>query len=286
MKAVFSVVFLLLAWPAAGQSDSAGVARNRIRPVVAVTAVGYFGSMAALNEVWYAQYPRQSFRFFNDGPEWKQIDKVGHFYSTFHVSRTAAQALRWAHVTPEKAVLWSSVAAFAMISSIEVFDGFSAGYGASASDLAANCLGASFFFFQQSRWSEVRIHPKFSFHRTPLARLRPELLGNGLHEELLKDYNGQTYWLSFDMNKFTRFPAWLNICVGYGAEDMIRGRPQPADSFSPYRQYYLGLDFDLTGIRTRSKWVKSLLFVANLIRLPAPAIAFSRRNTKVHLLYF
>jgi hypothetical protein len=242
--------------------------------------------LLALNQVWYAQYPRQSFRFFNDATEWQQVDKVGHFYSAFQVSHAVTRTLQWTQLPRNQAAWWGSVTAFAMTSSIEVLDGFSAGYGASASDLAANFLGSGLFLTQGLYWNEVRIQPKFSFHRTSLASQRPELLGNGLAQELIKDYNGQTYWLSFDMDKFIRFPAWLNVSIGYGAHDMIRGVPLSTDAITPYRQYYLGLDFDLTAIRTRSKWVKSLLFVANMIRLPAPAIEFSSRGTKVYALYF
>lgn len=286
MKALFSVGLLVVALPGWCQRDSSTIDRKRLTALVVTTGLGYTGSLIALNQIWYAQYPRQSFRFFNDAAEWKQVDKVGHLYSSFQLSHAAARTLRWANVSPKKAALWGSVAAFAMTSSIEVFDGFSAGYGASGSDLAANFLGSSLFLAQAAGWGEVRIHPKFSFHRTPLASLRPDLLGSGLHEEFIKDYNGQTYWLSVDMDKFTRFPAWLNVSVGYGAHDMTRGVPLPSDALTPYRQYYLGIDLDLTAIRTRSKWVKSLLFVANMIRLPAPAIEFSSRGAKVYALYF
>ena len=38
------------------------------------------------------------------------------------------------------------------------------------------------------------LHPKFSFHQTKFASQRPETLGASLNEQILKDYNGQTYW--------------------------------------------------------------------------------------------
>lgn len=286
MKAATSLLLMFCCARAAGQPVPEAPDKTRLTVLISASSIGYTGSLVALNEVWYAQYPRQSFRFFNDAREWQQMDKVGHLYSAFQLSNVASRTLKWARVSPAKTALWGSVAAFAMTSSIEIFDGFSAGYGASASDLAANFLGSSLYLAQEAAWGEVRIQPKFSFHRTALAPERPELLGNGLHEELIKDYNGQTYWLSFDMDKFMRFPKWLNLCVGYGAHDMVRGIPQPGDSFTPYRQFYLGLDFDVNAIPTRSKWVRSLLFVANMIRLPAPAIEFARNRTRIHGFYF
>jgi hypothetical protein len=45
-----------------------------------------------------------------------------------------------------------------------------------------------------------RITPKFSFHTTQYAQYRPNVLGSSLAEQILKDYNGQTYWLSVNLH--------------------------------------------------------------------------------------
>ncbi|NJM25882.1 MAG: DUF2279 domain-containing protein, partial [Bacteroidia bacterium] len=108
-----------------------------------------------------------------------------------------------------------------MLVPVEIFDGFSDAYGASAGDLIADAAGPLLYLGQKALWQEVRIHPKFSFHQTRYAPMRPDLLGDNLTSEVLKDYNGQTYWLSVDVDKFIQFPRWLNIAVGYGAEEMI-----------------------------------------------------------------
>jgi hypothetical protein len=119
--------------------------------------------------------------------------------------------------------------------------------------------------------------------------MRPEVLGDGLMEEILKDYNGQTYWLSFDISKFTKkaFPKWLNIAVGYGAEEMIYATDAANEEagLDPYRQWYLGLDLDLTHIRSRSGFVNTALFFVNMIRIPAPAVEFSRKKVHFHWFY-
>ncbi|HYI78258.1 MAG TPA: DUF2279 domain-containing protein, partial [Chryseolinea sp.] len=114
-------------------------------------------------------------------------------------------------------------------------------------------------------------------------------LGNDLPSELLKDYNGQTFWLSVDMDKFIKFPRWLNFAAGYGAEGMIYARDyQNAEAGypEPYRQYYLSIDFDLRAIRSRSKAVNTLLFFANMIKIPAPTLEFSKDGVKFKPLYF
>jgi hypothetical protein len=248
----------------------------------------YSVGMIGLNEAWYSQSPRQSFHFFNDATEWKQMDKVGHAFTAFQLSNTSHKLLTWANSREKKRALVSAVAGFSILSSIEVFDGFSSSYGASLSDVAANATGSLLFYSQLIGWKEIRIHTKFSFTRSRMASLRPNVLGDGLGQEILKDYNGQTYWLCADMDKFMPFPKWLNLAVGYGAENMkyARDSENQLEGFNPSRQLYLSLDFDLTAIKTKSKLVKGLVYFVNMVKLPAPALEFSTSGVKAHWLYF
>ncbi len=59
-------------------------------------------------------------------------------------------------------------------------------------------------------------------HQTKWAQQRPETLGKSLQRtNILKDYNGQTIWLSFNIHSFTKdsfLPKWLSLAVGYGGE--------------------------------------------------------------------
>lgn len=262
---------------------------KKLRIMAAGAAITYTAAMVGLNQIWYKDNQRKSFYFFNDNAEWKQMDKIGHFYSAFYLSYGTAHILRSQHVRPSKADLIAALTGFGMMLPIEIMDGFSKDYGASVGDLIANGAGSAFYLLQRYQWNEVRIYPKFSFHRTSYPPLRPNILGNGLTEEIIKDYNGQTYWLSFDMDRFIAFPKWLNVAVGYGAEGMIYARDaqHPTEGFAlPYRQYYLSLDFDLSGIRTRSKAIKTLLFVANMIKIPAPTLGMSKNGLRFYPLYF
>ena len=90
------------------------------------------------------------------------------------------------------------------------------------------------------------------------------------------------------------FPKWLSLAIGYGTEGMIGARTnailvdgEVIPQFPRYRQYYLGLDFDLARIETKSKLLNGLFKVINIVRLPAPAIEFNQgRETKFYWLYF
>ncbi len=143
-------------------------------------------------------------------------------------------------------------------------------------------------------WEEQRITFKYSFHQTKFAEKRPERLGTNFLEQTIKDYNGQTYWLSANIHSFTKggkIPKWLNIAFGYGADGMLTG-----DEYSNIlefpdqeriRQYYLSLDVDLGRIETNSRLLKSLFNVINFIKIPAPTFEInSNGKLKFHYLYF
>src|SRR5690606_2203016 len=132
-----------------------------------------------------------------------------------------------------------------------------------------------------------------SFYPSSLASKRPELLGDGLHEEIIKDYNAMTFWLSFDISRLlgdqNNFPKWLNIALGYGGNGMISSNDKTSEAmgYDPYRQYYLAIDIDLSHIKTESKFLKALLFMGNMIHLPSPALEFNRKKGLVfHPVHF
>lgn len=262
--------------------------KKRQKAVIIGSSGSYAASLVVLTAAWYSQSNRQSFRFFNDAREWKQMDKLGHTFSGFQIAAISSATWQWSGVSKQNSDRIGSLISLGIMSSIEVLDGFSAGYGASVSDVVANAAGTGLYWGQQALWNETRIYPKYSFHRTRYAPIRPSLLGNGLAEEILKDYNGQTQWLSVDMDKFMRFPKWLNFSLGMGAEGMVYATDESniQAGYTPYRKFFIGLDFDLTAFKSRNKTLNTLIFIANMVRLPAPALEFSQRKTKGHLLYF
>lgn len=273
------------------ESDS--LDRKKLNKYIAVAAVGYTGALVGLNHVWYSQHPREGFHFFNDNKDWKQLDKVGHFYNAFQISHVGIEALKSTGLSSGKSHLWGGLLGIMMLTPIEVLDGFSSEYGASWGDVIANFSGSALVYTQYVLWDEVSISPKFSFAPSSLANKRPALLGDGLHEEIIKDYNGMTFWLSFDLysllGRENKFPKWLNIAVGYGGNGMISSNDNSSENmgYDPFRQYYLAIDFDLTHIKTESKFLKALIFMGNMIHLPSPALEFNRKKgLRFHPLHF
>lgn len=243
--------------------------------------------MLALGSAWYSPQWVSTFHFFDDLPEWKQMDKLAHLCWTFHVSVLAARLMRWAGLENPRAGRAGALMGFCLVSGIEVFDGFSVAYGASVYDILANALGAMAYLGQQAFWKNIFLWPKFSFHPTAFAPLRPDVLGNSWLEEMLKDYNGQTFWYRVRIPKLP-LPRWLNLAVGTGADGMIYGRDfqNQAANLNPERKYFISVDLDFSYISTPSRPLRSLLYVINIIKVPAPTLELSARGVRFHAIYF
>jgi uncharacterized protein YfiM (DUF2279 family) len=253
------------------------------------------GALIGLNQLWYADYPKSDFQIVNDNAEWLQMDKVGHVFSSYHLGRLSADALKWSGVSRKNQLIYGATSGLVFLTAVEVFDGYSAEWGFSYGDLAANAGGTLLYVGQELAWKEQRIVPKFSFHTTEYASARPNVLGSSFSEQILKDYNGQTYWLSANIDSFfkqSKIPKWLNIAVGYGAEGMITGEDELVNTvFFPEkertRQFYLSFDADLTKIKTNSHVLKTVFSLVNTIKIPAPTFEIkSSGGSKFHFLYF
>ncbi|WP_242927183.1 DUF2279 domain-containing protein [Pontibacter vulgaris] len=274
-------------------SVQAPVNKKRLLILGSSFAAGYTGMLVSLNEAWYQNQERTDFHFFNDNHQWKQVDKAGHFWSAFHESRAGIDMLRWAGVADKKAILYGGLLGVVLQTPIEVFDGYQSDYGASVGDLVANTVGSAAVVAQELAWREVRIMPKYSFHTTRYADVRPNVLGNNLTEQALKDYNGQTYWLSVNPSAFltveSRFPKWLNMAVGYGAEEIVYNSKagNEAAGFNAHRQYYLSPDLNLLHFKGRNKILNTALYILSAIKIPAPTLEYTSKNgLKAHALYF
>lgn len=256
----------------------------------------YAGSMIGLYQVWYKNYPQSSFHFINDNKEWLQMDKMGHAFTAYNEGVYGYEMMRWAGLPEKKAVWFGGGLGFLLQTPIEILDGFSAHWGASAGDLVANTSGSALFIAQQLAWQEQKIQLKFSFTPSPYAKQNPALLGSNFPERLIKDYNGQTYWLSAgirDLTGIQKIPGWLNLAVGYSGDGMLRGTEtdQIADpefsSIARARQYYLSLDVNFLKLEPKKPWLRKVCTVIACLKVPAPALEYhENKGFRFNFLYF
>ena len=276
------------------KSDSLHAKRRNAVYITEATVASL--TLVGMHQLWYANYDSSSFQTINDSNDWLQMDKAGHAMAAYYVGKMGMNALDWAGESKKNQLLYGATLGFGFLSVVEIFDGFSKEWGFSPTDIAANAAGAGLLIGQELLWDEQRIILKYSFHTTKYANQRPALLGENFLEQTLKDYNGQTYWLSANLWSFgkdSNLPKWINIAFGYGAEGMISGNNKhfvnnnTISLTDRYRQLYLSLDVDLTKIKTKSKLLQTLFSTINFIKIPAPTVEINTNgNTKFYWLYF
>jgi hypothetical protein len=273
----------------------------------------YAGFSVGLWQAWYKDYDLGPFHTFNDLGEWQQMDKVGHVFSAYIQSYYCMRGARWTGMRHPSSTWTGFAVGNLLMMTIETMDGFSTKWGFSFGDIAANLTGSGLMVAQEYLWGEQRIRAKVSsdifseypqyslrainaYETTTLAARAENLFGSSFGEKFLKDYNRQIDWASVNLWSFfpereiSRFPRWLNVAVGYSAENMYGGFRNewktdngvkyvlPDNIYPRYRQVFLSLDVDLSRIRTRSRFLHTLLDAVNWLKIPAPALEITTQG--------
>ncbi len=243
------------------------------------------GTLLGLSSAWY-NGNSSHFHAFNDASEWLQLDKVGHFTTSYQIVRINSQILTWSGIPERKALNYSLLQTLAYMTTIEVLDGFDPTYGASFSDLGANSAGALLAYFQLKSKRAQAFTFKYSYRESGLSAYRPALLGKNFPERLLKDYNAQTYWLSINLRDITRIdaiPDWINLAIGYGGTGMVGGKYNPIfnekgqriPQLDRNREWSLSFDLNTDRIFKKKRGVNRALRIVSFIKIPLPGIKFS-----------
>ncbi|MBK6527675.1 MAG: DUF2279 domain-containing protein [Crocinitomicaceae bacterium] len=261
-------------------------------------AVAWGGSIGALQFVWYDDFAKSKFHIFDDHQEWQQMDKMGHMITSWNFARASGDLFEWSGINHRTSSIIGAAYSIGYMTTFEMLDGFNAVWGFSWSDVAYNSLGSLTYWSQEFLWNHQYAKFKFSCHNSGLADYRPDVLGSDFASRTLKDYNGQTYWMSFNpvywFTEKSKIPAWINLSLGYSIEDQLYGdgsiyisqNGNTQMTFAPYRQYYLSFDIDFEEIPVSKPWLKFLLRSINVIKVPFPALEFSEKGIQVKALYF
>lgn len=265
--------------------------QKRITWLSASLGIMHSASFLGLYELWYKENQSSRFYFF-DSREWYNLDKAGHFTTSFHISRNANSLYRWAGLSSKHSMVAGSLVSIGFQTSFEILDGFSKGYGFSAMDALTNFAGTAFFAGQAKLWGEPKIVPKFSFQPSGLAQYRPNHLGKNIFQQIFKDYNGQTYWLSANIHGLlpsrSKFPKWVAVSFGYGANGMFDAKVSP-DFYKqfepgtfpiirPSNEFIFSLDIDLHRIKTGILPLDYMLGFFGFLKFPAPGLVWNNHS--------
>jgi len=249
----------------------------------------YSLGLVAMNELWYKNYPKSNFHFINDNSSWLQMDKMGHIATSYYSGVNGIKLYRWAGIDDKKAIWIGGLRGTFYNSIIEILDGFSENWGASMGDFASNSFGSFIAISQELYWKEQRILIKYSYSRSDLSYQNSELFGDNFFQRTFKDYNGQTYWISMNINSIFRvdnsqFPDWLNLALGHSAKGMTS--PNNTTNDGRYRQFFLSFDIDLMRIKSKNKILNVLSNVFGYIKIPFPTIEYTNNQFTLHPIYF
>lgn len=287
--------------------------------ITAGIGAGIYSSVSVgLYYTWYKDFELGGFRTFDDSREWLQMDKTGHWITTYNEAQWIYDGARWTGLNKKKSLIMAGVVSTMLQGTVEVMDGFSEKWGFSWSDVGFNTLGMASFVAQQAIWDEQRILFKASSNwqtapnfmvtsvdgsaTSSLRQRSDELFGTGIAERYLKDYNAVTAWASVNVRSFapdSKWPKWLNVAVGYGASHLYGGFENewtdeegntfvvPEEVFPRQRQYFLSLDIDFRRIPTKKRWLKTIFNILNFAKFPAPALEVTGLGVvKMHPIYF
>jgi hypothetical protein len=265
LPALVLIVALILS-PARAQ-DTSNVNPVRLAVVSGVTLGTVIPVHIYQQTAWW-QGPRAPFRFENDWIYALNVDKLGHMYAGYLLSRTFGYLLEWTGFSEHTSVFFGSVLGLSYQMYVEVEDGFHRVYGFSPGDAFFNILGATIPLAQWTFPVLRNFTLKYSY--LPSTQYKDELKA-GQGKAFLDDYEGTTVWLGVDphflMGKSLSeaVPPWLGLAFGVGARDLNL-------SGGGRRQATLALDFNLSKIGTESEFLRGLFTLLDVIHLPAPGI--------------
>ena len=227
---------------------------------------GSVGVIALSIDEAYYQDRRVKFHFARDrngNLTWfenrhRAMDKFGHIYSTSLFSENIYFLSRWSGYSNKTASITAASASIALLGAMEVWDAHFQRWGFSIGDFIANVAGGLYPVAQQNIDFLQATDYKMSYNF-----IRTKSPDHGIH-----DYENMTFWLTFNpraalpSDYLNWFPNWLNIALGVGLDSYQSQR----------REIYIGLDYNLKRIRTKSILLSHLIAVMDRFHLPAPAI--------------
>ena len=255
-------------------------------------------SLVGINEVWYKNYARSDFHFFDDLKEWNGMDKIGHACTSYQLNKISHSLFKKNNI--KKPLLKSSVYTFGYMLGVELLDGYSTEWGFSIYDVIGNGLGTILYTFQERKFKNQPFKIKFSSHKSTYASCRPSLLGENRLQQILKDYNGQTYWLTFNYNelwnKRIKLFDYIDFAFGYSIDGFTGGHNNPeisscnclindCNNLKRTSQFIFSVDLNTSKIKNKHPILGKFLLPFDIVKIPFPA--FILNNSKnFKLIYF
>lgn len=163
-------------------------------------------------------------------------DKMGHAFSSYAVTNVLADRLLRQGRSRQRASLSAAITTQAIMTYVEIFDGFSVDHGFSYEDVVMNLLGTGLAY---ARTVNPKVHDLIDF------RMEYEPSGyNGFGP--MSDYSGQTYLLALKLGGFEALSdsplRFMDLQAGYYTRGFSSAEENDGLERSRYGFFGLGLN--------------------------------------------
>lgn len=276
-RALAAAVFFFGVPAQAANADCAPREKVARRAVVGGTIVGANTAMYIyFRNAWWSGEKR-SFWFNNDWDEvFRDQDKFGHFYGGYQLTRVGAGLLRFACVSPKRAVALSALHSTLFQLQIEVWDAQQKMYGFSIPDLLFNTAGAGYAVAQEHSRTLAAILPTVSYHQSLSRKLG---VGENASLRLTTDYAGQTYWLSANPDDLLPasaarlWPGLLRVSFGHSVTEWRD--PYTGAGRRGKRVLVASVDLDVRRLPGNHPVWRTVKEQLAFYHFPAPALQFT-----------
>jgi hypothetical protein len=204
----------------------------------------------------FSRNPDGSLKIFEN--EDRGLDKFGHIFTASLFSRNLIFLSRWSDFSENTSAYLGSILSIVVMTSMELHDAFYQRWGFSIGDCAGNIVGGVWPAFKNESGILRSFYYKMSYN----------FLAEKSDDAYIQDYENMHFWLSVNpkglMGKALPdwFPGFLNIACGVGVSSYSMSR----------REIYLGLDYNLSAIHSKSFLLRHLISLLDKFHFPAPAI--------------
>jgi len=282
-KSLFISLFLFsFSFSLFSQQDTNQLNKGKVLVVSSSLGLALTGSYLYVEKSWWSD---KAVPFhFDDGPDLKyalNVDKAGHFMGGIAATDFFSSSMQWAGMNEKKSLWYGAFFGSSLQLAIEMKDAYAPYWGFSKWDLALGSTGSFWPVAQFYNEDLKSISFKFSYYkRSNIYWELDEQRGNEINKYAWQDdYPNQTYWITFDINHFTKtcyWPEWLNVAIGFGLDD-TQYLNEKNTKTGGNNEWYIALDYDIP--KMLKKWnsptAKKIKHWLNYIHFPAPTIRVS-----------
>lgn len=217
---------------------------------------------------WWRDW-RRPFHFQEDLVYGKSVDKVGHAWGAAFTAFVLSRSYEWCGIDQKKSLWIGAIGGSLFQLLVEFQDGYSQ-WGFDRVDAACDIVGGFYPLIQH--------YIPFFQYLDIKASYWPRKLGKpggipGQKHTIIDDYEGQTFWLSINMDNFypdnLKFLNFLNIAIGYSVRNTHNVESQ-------YGVWLLAFDLNLRRIIPQSStFLRNISEGLNYFKFPTPALQIS-----------